>query len=93
MGCTVVSTIIATIIIFSDKGLTPLKNLKLNPHPAFGLVCLITALIQPMMAALRPGPYSDKRWIFNIAHWLCGMSFLYSPKITLKVWIEKKEFL
>ena len=55
------------------------ESIKVNPHPVFGLICFITALIQPMMAILRPHPRSESRWIFNWAHWAFGnASFLFA---------------
>ena len=74
MGTTVLLTLIGFIVIVVDKGGEPLKieNVKLNSHPAFGLIVLLTALIQPLMAAFRPSPAHAKRWLFNLAHWGLG---------------------
>ena len=78
MSCTVLSTIAGIVVIAIDRGSVPLslEQVKKNPHPALGLVCVITAFIQPLMALLRPHPESDKRWMFNVAHWLFGKHFL-----------------
>ena len=35
-------------------------------------MAFILAMIQPIMAALRPHPGTAKRWIFNWAHWAFG---------------------
>jgi len=43
-----------------------------NPHPVLGLVVIILAIINPLMALIRPGPDSDKRVYFNWAHWFVG---------------------
>merc|ERR1711983_729630 len=74
MSFTVLSTIAGIVVIAIDRGNAPLslEQVKKNPHPALGMVCIITAFIQPLMALLRPHPESDKRWVFNIAHFLCG---------------------
>ena len=68
-------------MIVIEHGVDPLKwtSIQLNPHPVFGLICFITTLIQPMMAALRPHPESSSRWIFNWAHWCFGnVAFLFA---------------
>jgi len=74
MSFTVLSTIAGIVVIAIDRGNAPLslEQVKKNPHPALGMVCIITAFIQPLMALLRPHPESDKRWVFNIAHFLFG---------------------
>lgn len=80
MGSTVVVTIVAFFVIVSNSGWLPYDAafLKANPHPAIGMVCVVTALIQPMMAALRPHPGASLRWLFNWAHWLVGnTAFLF----------------
>ena len=61
-------------MIVTEHGGDPLlwTSIKQNPHPVFGLICFITTMIQPMMAALRPHPESSSRWIFNWAHWIFG---------------------
>merc|ERR1719492_596574 len=74
MSFTVLSTIAGILVIAIDRGNAPLslEQVKKNPHPALGMVCIITAFIQPLMALLRPHPESDKRWVFNVAHFLFG---------------------
>ena len=74
MSFTVLSTIAGIVVIAIDRGNAPLslEQVKKNPHPALGMVCIITAFIQPLMALLRPHPESDKRWVFNVAHFLFG---------------------
>ena len=77
MSFTVLSTIAGIVVIAIDRGNAPLslEQVKKNPHPALGMVCIITAFIQPLMALLRPHPESDKRWIFNVTHWLFGKQY------------------
>ncbi|KAM9845019.1 putative ferric-chelate reductase 1 [Aulostomus maculatus] len=41
-------------------------------HPYLGCCVLALALIQPIMAAFRPSPDSDRRFIFSWAHWAVG---------------------
>ena len=65
-------TLLGFILISADKGFlayTP-EFIASNPHPVLGFICLLLALIQPVMAILRPSPNHDKRWIFNWAHFL-----------------------
>jgi hypothetical protein len=81
MGSTVLLTIAGFFIILSEEAWEPLTMaaLKRNPHPAIGMVCFVTAMIQPMMAALRPHPGANLRWLFNWAHWCLGnISFLFA---------------
>ena len=67
MTSVLVLTIIGIIIIIRDKGLGPLgiTSVNINPHPVFGLIAFIGALIQPLMAAFRPSPGSENRWVTN----------------------------
>jgi uncharacterized membrane protein len=48
--------------------------LAINPHAVIGIVCIILAVIQPVMAYFRPHPGTSNRWIFNGAHWFIGNS-------------------
>ncbi|XP_076355010.1 putative ferric-chelate reductase 1 homolog [Tachypleus tridentatus] len=43
-----------------------------NPHPILGCVATGLALLQPIMAMLRPKPDARKRPIFNWLHWFVG---------------------
>jgi asparagine N-glycosylation enzyme membrane subunit Stt3 len=56
MSVTVVFTLVSLIVILAVEGLTPFEELKENPHPAIGLVCIIATIIQPIMAFFRPHP-------------------------------------
>lgn len=50
------------------------KFIRNNPHPVIGLVTIILALVQPIMALMRPHPGTKNRPIFNWAHWAVGNS-------------------
>nr|XP_046265658.1 putative ferric-chelate reductase 1 [Scatophagus argus] len=41
-------------------------------HPYLGCCILALSLIQPIMAVIRPSPGSQRRYIFNWAHWGVG---------------------
>ena len=56
MTVTVVFTFISVIVMLAVEGLQPFEELKSNPHPIIGLICIICAIIQPIMALLRPHP-------------------------------------
>lgn len=45
-----------------------------NPHPILGILTLVGAIAQPIMAFFRPHPGEGKRWLFNIAHLSVGWS-------------------
>eukprot|EP00095_Tigriopus_kingsejongensis_P001362 maker-scaffold523_size146679-snap-gene-0.15 protein:Tk01362 transcript:maker-scaffold523_size146679-snap-gene-0.15-mRNA-1 annotation:"ferric-chelate reductase 1 homolog" len=74
MTLTLGFTLAGVILVVSDRGLSSFsaEAVKANPHPVLGIVAIILALIQPVMALLRPSPQSERRWIFNWAHWFCG---------------------
>lgn len=74
MGLTVLLTLAGFFVMIAKEGVGPLsiEEIKINPHPAFGITCIVAAVIQPLMAFLRPHPDAEKRWIFNIAHWFVG---------------------
>ena len=60
----------ALVIMFVKFKANPLKLevVKVNAHAAVGLASCCLAFIQPFMAFLRPGPGSEKRWLFNWSH-------------------------
>ena len=74
MMLTVLLTLTGFFVMIAKEGVDPLalEEIKINPHPAFGITCIVAAVIQPIMAAFRPSPDAEKRWIFNIAHWFVG---------------------
>jgi hypothetical protein len=62
MTVTVILTLVSLIVMLALEGLDPLGEVGDNPHPALGLVCIICAFIQPIMAIFRPHPgtrYAD----------------------------------
>jgi hypothetical protein len=56
MTLTVTLTLISLIVMLAVEGLDPLEEVGENPHAAIGLVCIILACVQPIMAAFRPHP-------------------------------------
>ena len=56
MSITVIVTVISAVVIVAIEGLEPFEELGENPHPAFGLLSIICAIIQPIMALFRPHP-------------------------------------
>ena len=57
MTLTVLLSIAAVILVVVEAKLDPLalSSLRLNAHPVIGLLCIILAILQPVMAALRQG--------------------------------------
>uniref|UniRef100_A0A674B7G2 Ferric chelate reductase 1 n=1 Tax=Salmo trutta TaxID=8032 RepID=A0A674B7G2_SALTR len=45
---------------------------RAGAHPYLGCTVLTLALLQPIMATLRPPPDSSRRWVFNWLHWGVG---------------------
>jgi len=72
MVLVVALSVAATIFILYETGIDPLRRIEINAHPVIGLVCVILALIQPIMAAFRPHPGDSGRKLFNWAHWGVG---------------------
>jgi len=74
MVCTVILSVVAVVVIVMEVGVTPLamEHLSRNAHPVIGLVCVILAIAQPIMAAFRPHPGDSGRKLFNWAHWAVG---------------------
>ena len=57
MGLTIVLTLAGFLCILAEEG----WELEGETHPILGMVCIITAFIQPIMAALRPAPDASTR--------------------------------
>ena len=57
MTLTVLLSIAAVILVVVEAKLDPLalSSLRINAHPVIGLLCIILAILQPVMAALRQG--------------------------------------
>jgi len=74
MVSAVVLTVAAVVVIVIEVGVTSLniEHLSTNAHPVIGLLCVILAIIQPIMAAFRPHPGDSGRKLFNWAHWGVG---------------------
>merc|ERR1719347_2049882 len=70
----VVLTVAAVVVIVVEVGVQPFsaKQLSSNAHPIIGLICVVLAIIQPIMAAFRPHPGDSGRKLFNWAHWSVG---------------------
>lgn len=62
-------TMVAFVLIFVE-----LKDwsAERNPHAILGTVTTILCFFQPIGAYFRPHPGTQKRFIFNWAHWLVG---------------------
>ena len=76
MSLTWALSLASLILMWSDRGLTPLswENVQHNGHAAVGMAAFVLAFIQPFMAFFRPHPGTSKRPIFNVAHQSVGMS-------------------
>lgn len=68
---TVLVTIIATVIIFIHAG-----HWMPGAHTVVGIIVLVLAVIQPIMAWFRPHPGDSNRYLFNWAHRGVGLSSL-----------------
>lgn len=75
MTLTVVFSVVGFIVIASEKGFLDysLETISKNAHPVYGFICILLALIQPVMAFFRPSPDHEKRWIFYWAHFFVGL--------------------
>merc|ERR1719369_1283463 len=74
MTTTVILSLVAVVFILVEVDVKPLnaQNLADNAHPVIGLICVLLAIIQPIMAVFRPHPGDSTRWLFNWAHWAVG---------------------
>ncbi|XP_078656419.1 putative ferric-chelate reductase 1 isoform X1 [Branchiostoma floridae x Branchiostoma belcheri] len=70
MVSTVLLTIIAFILIMTYNNW--LWAFHAGAHAIVGIIVVILALINPLMALARPHPDQPKRFIFNWAHWAVG---------------------
>lgn len=80
MVLTVLFTILGTILIFVHAGRW---TKEAGAHPITGILVLVLAVIQPIMAAFRPHPGEEKRYIFNWAHRGVGLSALILAVVTV----------
>ena len=76
MGLTWALSLASLILMWSDRGVTPLswESVQQNGHAAVGMAAFVLAFIQPFMAFVRPHPDDSRRPIFNVAHQSVGMS-------------------
>jgi len=80
MILTVLFTIISIIIIFVHAGRW---TKEAGAHPITGIIVLVLAVIQPIMAFFRPHPGEANRFIFNWAHRGVGLSSLILAVVTV----------
>uniref|UniRef100_A0A3Q2Q4H0 Putative ferric-chelate reductase 1 n=1 Tax=Fundulus heteroclitus TaxID=8078 RepID=A0A3Q2Q4H0_FUNHE len=69
MTVTVAATIIAFILAFSF-----VNGWAEGAHPVLGVLVMILALIQPILALMRCGPQHPWRFLFNWAHFFIAAS-------------------
>lgn len=80
MVLTLLLTVISFIIIFAHiKGWSE----SAKAHPVTGCITTLLAIIQPIMAAFRPHPDGDNRWIFNWVHRSIGVAALALATVTV----------
>ncbi|XP_052778173.1 putative ferric-chelate reductase 1 [Mya arenaria] len=87
-ACMVVALVLNSIgfilIFVAIKGYsTILGETYLKSHPVLGIIVTGLCLTNPIMAFFRPGGDSDKRWIFNWAHWGVGMTAYILSAVTI----------
>ncbi|PFX26311.1 putative ferric-chelate reductase 1 [Stylophora pistillata] len=72
-------------VLFGQKVLlgTKMWFTEAGAHPITGILVLVLAVIQPIMAAFRPHPGEEKRYIFNWAHRGVGLSALILAVVTV----------
>jgi len=80
MILTVLFTIVSIIIIFVHAGRW---TKEAGAHPITGIIVLVLAVIQPIMALFRPHPGEANRYIFNWAHRSVGLFSLVLAVVTV----------
>ncbi|XP_068728109.1 ferric-chelate reductase 1-like isoform X3 [Montipora capricornis] len=80
MLLTVVLTIISVILVFVDVGGW---SYGAGAHSYTGIIVVLLAVIQPIIALFRPSPGDEKRYIFNWAHRGVGLSSLLVAVVTV----------
>lgn len=71
----VLACIVAFVVIFIYIGAwskLPGASMWHKAHPILGVIVMILAIINPIMAFFRPDPISKRRIIFSWAHWFVG---------------------
>ena len=73
MSLAVIMTLIAFFVILAALKGAPFEPeaLAKNPHAVIGIVCIILAVIQPIMAYFRPHPGTSNRYYSNSYSSLC----------------------
>uniref|UniRef100_A0A8C5R2B4 Ferric chelate reductase 1 n=1 Tax=Leptobrachium leishanense TaxID=445787 RepID=A0A8C5R2B4_9ANUR len=69
MVATVVLTTIAFVLPFLYRGHW---STRAGYHPYLGCIIMTLAILQPVMAILRPSPNAPRRHVFNWIHWGSG---------------------
>ncbi|XP_015762638.1 PREDICTED: ferric-chelate reductase 1-like isoform X6 [Acropora digitifera] len=86
MTTTVLLTVTGTIVIFVKvKGWSS----GAGAHPICGMIAIILAVIQPIMAALRPSPNAPKRGIFNWSHRIVGSVALVMAVVSIYLGLDQ----
>ncbi|KAJ7388047.1 DOMON domain-containing protein frrs1L [Desmophyllum pertusum] len=80
MTLTVLLTVTGIIVIFVQVNGW---SVGAGPHPYLGIIVLVLALAQPIMAAFRPHPGEPRRNIFNWAHRIVGTTALILGVVTI----------
>ncbi|XP_074613596.1 ferric-chelate reductase 1-like isoform X2 [Acropora palmata] len=88
MTTTVLLTVTGTILIFVKvKGWSS----DAGAHPIRGMSAIILAVIQPIMAALRPSPNAPKRAIFNWSHRIVGIVALAMAVVSIYLGLNQNQ--
>ncbi|XP_044172746.1 ferric-chelate reductase 1-like [Acropora millepora] len=88
MTTTVLLTVTGTILIFVEvKGWSS----GAGAHPICGMIAIILAVIQPIMAALRPSPNAPKREIFNWSHRIVGTVALVMAVVSIYLGLDQNQ--
>ena len=73
MSSTVFFSLMGLLFVAIEKsGFEPIA--QGGAHPVLGLITLLFAITNPIMALFRPHPGTTHRPIFNWAHWAVGNS-------------------
>ncbi|XP_046558230.1 putative ferric-chelate reductase 1 [Haliotis rubra] len=84
MSGTLLVTIIAFVLIFVEvEGYTEAEETSQKAHPILGIIVTVLVVLNPLMALLRPGPRSERRVIFNWAHYLVGKGAFILAAVTI----------
>ncbi|KAK2572857.1 Ferric-chelate reductase 1 [Acropora cervicornis] len=88
MTTTVLLTVTGTILIFVKvKGWSS----GAGAHPICGMIAIVLAVIQPIMAALRPSPNAPKRGIFNWSHRIVGTVALVMAVVSIYLGLNQNQ--